>query len=405
MSDNNNKSDKGKLSLYVSLRVFVAIVITVAVLWGGTMIIKFFSAGPDKNSPYQDVVENNPALKKMDGLLDDVIVHKEEITKTASEVHDTDTPVADKKKDEAQSKSENDATHGAEKTADSHTAQAADGHGKKKGIKPIQDPDKDFGTKSVEKAEHIVRGSKFASAMVEQLDYELNERTLGWRPNDIFLFFTDNVANFQEGVLEVTRRTCEKLVERIARTSRAVTFDKNLHNSRSLFNHDAERYIFPDPVDSYNEGIAEVEKYRERLNKGKATFQARADNLVPLLEAYEDLLGDCDERLVKQKNRNGSRVSTFEADDHFYYSQGVAKSMLIILHAVIEDFGPVLESRGAAADLEHAMEELEHATHLHPFFIQEGDLDGFFANHRANLATYISHARSYIQYVIKTMTT
>ncbi len=437
MSDNNEKSGKAKLGVYVSLRVIIGVVIAVASLWAGSVIIMFFNSSDEVTSPYQQVVENNPTLKKMDGMLDSVIVHEEHAAEVQKEKHVVesdekqgsvekghivDADAADShakestekvseaskdkdanvvKKEDAHT-AKNDGAH-AVKKEDAHAAKNEGAHGPAAEIKPVQDPEKDFGPQTVEV--HEVRGSAFAAALIKPLDFELNERRFGWRPNDIFSFFTDNIENYQRGVLEVTRRASTTLVERIARTGSNIRFDKNLDSARTKFMNDPTKYWMPAPEDAYGDALEEIETYRERLNNGKATFHARADNLVPLLEAFENLLGDCDETLVKRVERNGSQVSTFAADDYYYYSKGVASAMATILHAIMEDFGPVLDSRGAAADLHHAKMMLDAATELDPLFVQESDLNGLFANHRANLATFISHARSYVQFVLRTMTT
>lgn len=413
MSDNDKKSGKANLSAYVSSYVILAVVIAVACLWGGAKVIHFFTGSPEASSPYQQVVENNPTLKKVNGMLDSVIEHDAPVVESTEGGHaDKKDEVAEKSNQEHPVDQDAVAGHAVEETAktsdtpkkeDAHAATESDSHGAAPEIKPVKDPEKDFGSHAV--VNHGVRGSSFATALIEPLDYELNERTFGWRPNDIFSFFTDNIENFQLGVLEVTRRASTTLVERIARTGSNITFDRNLDSARTKFMNDPRKYWLPAPEDAYSDALEEIETYRERLNNGKATFHSRADNLVPLLEAFENLLGDCDESLVKREERNGTTVSTFRADDYYYYSQGVASAMATLLHAIMQDFGPVLDSRGAAADLHHAKMMLDSATALNPLFVQESSLNGLFANHRANMATFISHARSYIQFVLKTMTT
>lgn len=74
------------------------------------------------------------------------------------------------------------------------------------------------------------KGVAFIEALVQPLTYELHQRFWGWRPNDI-LNFTDNVNNFQQGVLEVTRRTAVILAERISRTGSTAAFDPNLERA------------------------------------------------------------------------------------------------------------------------------------------------------------------------------
>ncbi|NJL59205.1 MAG: DUF2333 family protein [Desulfobacteraceae bacterium] len=74
-----------------------------------------------------------------------------------------------------------------------------------------------------------IRGIAFLTGCIEPLEYELN-RTLGWRPNDI-VRPTDNVNNFQLGVLEVTRRSAMHLAQRISRTGSTAVIDPDLEQA------------------------------------------------------------------------------------------------------------------------------------------------------------------------------
>jgi hypothetical protein len=79
--------------------------------------------------------------------------------------------------------------------------------------------------------------------------------------------------------------------------------------------------------------------------------------------------------------------------------------MSVILKAVHHDFLPTLDSRHGSELLHHAIVSCETAAKLSPLIIIDSDLDGFFANHRANMAAPISHARFYISQLIKTLST
>ena len=251
---------------------------------------------------------------------------------------------------------------------------------------------------------HQTRGVAFVEAVIKPLDYELNKRFWGWRPNDI-LNFTDNTNNFQLGVLEVTRRSTVMLTDRISRTGSTDRLDPHLEDASNWLMITATRYWFPSPESKYEECIKELKAYKEELIKGDAFFYIRADNLIPLLASYEDLLGSCDDNLVKQKNADGSRVSFFKADDYFFYAKGVTSAMATILEAVHHEFLPTLESRHGTELLHHAVMSCRQAAALSPLFITNTDLDGIFANHRANMAAPISHARYYIGQLIKTLST
>ena len=248
------------------------------------------------------------------------------------------------------------------------------------------------------------KGVAFVEATIKPLSDELHDRFWGWRPNDI-LNFTDNINNFQLGVLEVTRRTVVILTERISRTGSTAAFDKNLERAMNWLMIKSDRYWFPSPESKYSAALSELEIYKEKLEKGEANFYTRTDNLIPLLMAYEDLLGSCDENLVKYKEDDGTPVSHFKSDDYFYYAMGVASAMYTILKAIMEDFDTVIESRRGLEVLHNAIESSQHAIEIKPWVITNANLSGVLANHRANMAARISHARFYIGVLIKTLST
>ncbi len=260
------------------------------------------------------------------------------------------------------------------------------------------------GADQVAESEPKAKGVAFVEAIIKPLEYELDERFWGWRPNDI-LDFTDNVNSFQLGVLEVTRRTVVSLTERISRTGSTAAFDPNLENAMNWFMVKSNRYWFPSPESKYKAGLEELRTYKEKLERGEGNFYTRPDNLIPLLMAYEDLLGSCEENLVKAEEDDGSPVSFFLADNYFYYAQGVASAMGTILEAIHEDFLITVESRRGAEVLHHAIVSCHHAAEIHPWMITNSSLSGVLANHRANLAAPMSHARFYINVLIKTLST
>ncbi len=253
---------------------------------------------------------------------------------------------------------------------------------------------------------HVPRptGVAFVEAAIQPIEHELKHRFWGWRPNDI-INVTDNINSFQLGVLEVTRRTAVQLAERISRTGSTDAFDRNLENAMNWLMVKSDRYWFPSPESKYKESLKELEAYKDKLISGKASFYTRTDNLIPLLAAYEDLLGSCDENLVKPKENDGSMVSFFKTDDYFYYAKGITKAMATILEAVHHDFGATIENRHASELLHHAIVSCRRAASLDPWIITNGDLDGILANHRANMAAPVSHARFYLSQMIKTLST
>jgi hypothetical protein len=247
-------------------------------------------------------------------------------------------------------------------------------------------------------------GIATTEAIIEVLEYELRGRWWGWRVNDL-IQITDNVQNYQLGVLEVSRRAVVALAERMSRTGSTALYDPNLEMAMNWIMVKAESYWFPSAESKYKETIMDMRAYVERLERGSANFFTRTDNLIPLLASFEDLLGSCDEILLKTKENDGKKVSFFKVDDYFYYSKGVIESLLTILEAVRIDYYKTLEARRSVEILDHAIKSLHHGEHINPWIVFNSDLGSIFANHRSNLAGPVSHARFHLGLLIKALST
>jgi len=243
------------------------------------------------------------------------------------------------------------------------------------------------------------KGVGFVEACIRPLNYELNERFWGWRPNDI-INVTDNIKYFQLGVLEVTRRTAFNLAENISRTGKTDSYVPSLESAMNWFMITPTKYWFPTAESKYQEGLNEFKNYASMLKEGKAGFYSRIDNVVPLLKAYESILGSCNENLIK----NPGDLSYFKADDVLYYSKGVASSMMTILKAVREDFSDTLKTVQGDDLINHAIVSLENASAIEPFLVLEGKPSGLTANHRANMAASIGLARFYLGVLAEALT-
>jgi hypothetical protein len=348
----------------------------------------------------------------------------EAAAKTGSEVHETLPGKGHETEDQSQAAEKHDQTaekhvaetkqdadaHGTQEAETSKASHQAASHGQQ--AEKVEETDAHEDVKGHPLPESVhgpshkpkPKGVAFVEAAIQPLQFELEERWWGWRANDL-INVTDNVENFQMGVLEVTRRTTVALAERISRTGTTDAFDENLEQAMNWFMVKSSSYWFPSAESKYKDGLEELETYLEKLKNGNATFYTRTDNLIPLLASFEDLLGSCDENLVKQSNEDGTPISFFVVDNYFYYTQGVASSMAVILEAVHHDFLLTLESRHGTELLHHAIVSCQRAAELDPWIVLDRDLSSIFANHRANMAAPISHARFYLGQLIKTLST
>ncbi|GAB6097936.1 hypothetical protein JCM14469_41900 [Desulfatiferula olefinivorans] len=402
MSGNKGTSDQTGFGRYASVRIVAGIVIGMGCLWLFSTIISFFSGTPEGKSPYKQVVEQYPALQKADGWL-------------ASHDSNAGNPDEMSQAQENLSNKRFTSNYSDGEGVISHSGMINDTADVTPVPRPVPVQDVPVAVPAVpaplpaipQVRPRQVIGTAFVDALCRPLQYELDGRFWGWRPNDLWItkLGMDNVENFQLGLIEMTRRSVNVLSERISRTGTNVYINENLQKARSNLNIDPGRFWFPSAENEYKRAIDQLKAYIDDVSQGKAYFFTRSDNLIPLLIEFRNQLGDCDNKLIRMESDPKTQVSTFEADNLFYYSKGVASVILPLLKAIEEDFNMTLKSRDGIETLHHAIEACEGAAHLSPWIVFEGDYDGFFANHRANMSTYISHARFYIGVLITSLAT
>ncbi len=238
-----------------------------------------------------------------------------------------------------------------------------------------------------------IPGVTFTQKLVELLDYELNGRFWGWRPNDLLIGrFTDNINEFQLGALEASRYTAKTLKESLTRLGDADAYDPNLVEAVNLLMSRPDKFWFPSSESEYEEALENLQEFLNNLRHGKSHFYYRTENLQALTASYKELLNNCLENLVKLEEPDGTGVSHFRADNYFYYCQGVAHIMHEMLRIVRVDFVEQLQSIDAVALMNKIVEDLERASESDPWLITNGKDDGILANHRYNLAAPISSA-------------
>ena len=231
-----------------------------------------------------------------------------------------------------------------------------------------------------------VPGVSFVQTMIDLLDYELNGRTLGWRPNDaVFGRFTDNINNYQLGVLEALRFTTLRLKDSLTRMGDADTYDPDVEAALNLLMNRSTLFWFPSAENSYKEALDHLKAFLVKLETGQRHFYYRSDNLKLLLTTYKDLLGNVNRNLIRDP------VSWFKCDDYYYYAKGVSHVIYEILRVVRVGFVSQLSTTlDAVAVMDEILHELHRAEQMQPWIILNADMDSLFANQRANLNAPLS---------------
>jgi len=229
-----------------------------------------------------------------------------------------------------------------------------------------------------------IPGVTFVDTLIKLMDHELHGRILGWRPNDIIIGrFTDNINNYQLGVLEAVRFTTVRLKDTLTRLGEADTYDPDLEQALNLFMNSATSWWFPSAESSYSQAIEHLKRFKTKLEKGQRGFYYRRDTLATLLSTYKDQLGNVNRTLVMP-------VGWYHSDDYFYYAKGVAHVQFEILKVCRVGFKNQLATMHGTDIMDEALHEFFIAEKINPWIVFDSGYSGFFANHRANLNAPLS---------------
>jgi hypothetical protein len=245
-------------------------------------------------------------------------------------------------------------------------------------------------------------GEIYATTMAEIMDHELNTG-FGWRPNDFLLWgprvMADNNANRQIGILIALRETCRVFKDHLTKIS-SNEYDQNLLLADTDFRNDPYRWMLPAAETKYHSGVKHLRAYVAGLHTNPPTsreLNQRNIELVRLMQAWSDLLGDAHANLYRTRTDSGSPVRSWMVDNYFYEAQGYADVMYHMMQAVKREYYLPLRTKPVLATLfDEAIDPLGKAAMLKPLIVLDGAPDGIFANHRRNLDAYISEARQKI---------
>ena len=229
-----------------------------------------------------------------------------------------------------------------------------------------------------------IPGVTFVDTLIKLMDYELHGRMLGWRPNDIIIGrFTDNINNYQLGVLEMVRFTTLRLKDTLTRLGESDSYDPDLEQALNLFMNSATSWWFPSAESSYSKAIEHLKTFKTKLEKGQRNFYYRRDTLATLLSTYKDQLGNVNRTLVMP-------VGWYHSDDYFYYAKGMAHVQFEILKVCRVGFKNQLATMHGTEIMDEALHEFFIAEKINPWIVFDAGYSGFFANHRANLNAPLS---------------
>ncbi len=248
----------------------------------------------------------------------------------------------------------------------------------------------------------FISGEIYATTLAELVEHELKS-PFGWRPNDFFVWgphlMADNNANRQLGMIMAVRETARVFKDHLTKIS-SNEFDENLVITDTDFRNDASRWALPAAETKYQDGVNHLRAYVRGLHATPQTsrpLNQRNIELIRLLQAWSDLLGDAHANLYRTQKDDGSPVRSWDTDDYFYHAQGYAHVIYHMMQAVKREYFQPLQIKPVLPKLfDEAIEPLGRAATIKPLVVLDGSPAGVLANHRKNLDAYISEARQKI---------
>ncbi|MGH7934165.1 MAG: DUF2333 family protein, partial [Candidatus Binataceae bacterium] len=202
----------------------------------------------------------------------------------------------------------------------------------------------------------FIPGEIFATTLANIMDHELHTG-FGWRPNDVFLWgprlMADNNANRQLGIIMAVRETMRVFKDHLTKVS-SNEYDPNLVIADTDFRNDAARWMLPSAERKYADGVRHLRLYVAGLHatpRSSSELNQRNVELIRLIQAWTDMLGDAHAMLYMTRKPDGSRVHSWDDDDYFYHSQGYAHVMYYMMMAVRREYAQTQKTKPVIATL------------------------------------------------------
>ncbi|MCG8443092.1 MAG: DUF2333 family protein [Caulobacterales bacterium] len=234
---------------------------------------------------------------------------------------------------------------------------------------------------------------------------------VGWVANtppvapNALLKYGGNMMNFQIGVTTALGLFAVEMRDRLGRARGSSTADPDLTSAASDIQYDPERWVFrwgrilpeASAEDQYKNARNALITYNTRLARGEAVFDARADNLLALLDRIAFDLGASSAEIERQI-AEGRRAFPFDrrADKLYYNVKGRAYAFTLLLRGLRADFGDVIDARpGVAGPYDEMIAELALVAGAKPLIVMNGAPSGMSANnHLAAQGFYLLRART-----------
>ncbi|MDG1287807.1 MAG: DUF2333 family protein [Rickettsiales bacterium] len=244
-----------------------------------------------------------------------------------------------------------------------------------------------------------------AIALIER---EMN--THHWAPNDPWFFpgaWLDRMPAYQRGITAALSRFAIEMSDQIGRTRGSSRIDEDLDNAAGLMKYPPDVWMWNPSVSfmptassekQYRGAMKAFRKYNERLAKGEATFEARADNLQQTLERIASDIGSASAAIAERIDGKNRPYVDLKADELYYDIKGKMYAYHMLLKAMRYDFAKVIDEKQVVSSWDQMEESMRAGAELSNIFILNNAPDSqVLPNHLTAMGFYLLRARTQLK--------
>jgi len=270
------------------------------------------------------------------------------------------------------------------------------------------DDNPEFAAPEAETPPNGSRAVAIAAALIER---EVD--THRWVANDPWFLppaALDNMPNYQQGIVGALARFAFSMVDQVGRARGSSQTDNDLQEASGQLQYPGTVWLFDlstslaptTPSEArYRKARRSLLAYNDRLSRGAAVFERRADNLQATLDRIALDLGSSSAALEDHIDRNSGRLFDTAADDMFYGVKGQLYAYMLILRELGQDFGNVVTERQLRTVWTEMLRTMQEAAALEPLVVSNGRPDGIMQpNHLAVQGFYLLRARTQLREIV-----
>jgi hypothetical protein len=247
-------------------------------------------------------------------------------------------------------------------------------------------------------------GSHSVAMAIALVDREVNKHH--WTPSDPFFYpgaALNRMPAYQRGIMASIARFTIELTDQLARVRGTSGADEDTQKANGLFNYSPYVWMWDfstswlptaSSATQYRAGLEALVRYNDRLSKGQATFERRADNLLETLNRMAADMGASSSDIAAYIE--GREVQSYgSAAELFYYTKGRMYGNYMLLTALQKDFAHIIEERQLSNAWAHMLENLRVGMSFDHFFVLNFSPNStVLANHLASQGFYVMRART-----------